>query len=288
MTMPAPRHVTTVTGWQGVPLHVPEWGDPDGPALVLIHGWSQAHPCWAKQVSGALDGFRLIAPDLRGHGLSGKPLDPDAYNTSNPWAQDLNAILDALDIPKAVLVGWSMGGWIVQDYLRVFGDARVAGYSLVGSSSMIGRCVDPEAQARRAHPDTAAKGMIAGTLPEDLAATLAFVRACFHQQPDEDTLAQMVGYNMLCPQLVRRAARGRHEDYAADLAEVTAPCLVLWGAHERIAVAPMPEQTIAALPNARGLAYEGSGHAPFWEEPDRFNTDIAAFAKACLTQEAPT
>lgn len=287
MTMPAPRQVRAVTGWQGVPLHVPEWGDPEGPAIVLIHGWSQAHPAWEKQLSGALDSFRLIAPDLRGHGWSGKPMDPDAYNTSASWAQDIAAMLDALNVRRAVLVGWSMGGWIVQDYLRVFGDARVAGYCLVGSSSMTGRHVDPEAAARRAHPDTAAAGMNNGPLAEDLAATLAFVRACFHRQPDPDALARMVGYNMLCPQLVRRASRTRHEDYAPDLAGLTAPCLVLWGAHERLAVDPMPQQTIAALPNARGLTYENSGHSPFWEEPGRFNADLAAFAKACLTEGAP-
>lgn len=287
--LPAPRHITTVTGGQGVPLHVPEWGNPDGAPIVLIHGWSQAHPCWERQLSGALDAYRLIAPDLRGHGLSGKPMDPDAYSTSACWAEDMKAIFDTLNLSNAILVGWSMGGWIVQDYLRLYGDAHVAGYALVGSSSMTGRYVDPQAQTRRAHPDTTAAGMNNGTLPEDLAATLAFVRACFHQQPDPDALAQMVGYNMLCPQLVRRASRARHEDYAADLAGLTAPCLVLWGAHERLAVDPMPYETIAALPNARGLSYENSGHSPFWEEADRFNTDLATFATACqapATQEA--
>lgn len=287
--MPAPRRVTTVTGWQGVPLHVPEWGDADGPPLVLIHGWSQAHPCWERQLTGPLERFRLIAPDLRGHGRSGKPMDPDAYSTSAPWAHDLQAILDALDIRKAVLVGWSMGGWTLQDYLRVFGDARVAGYCLVGTSSMTGRYVDPEAAARRrGDADVVAEAMMQGTLPEELAAATAFLRACFHTPPDPDSLARMVGYNMLCPPLVRRAARTRHEDYAPDLAGLTAPCLVLWGAHERLAVPPMPQQTIAALPHARGLTYEHSGHAPFWEEPGRFNTDLAAFAAACLTEEAPT
>lgn len=286
MTLPAPRQVTTVTGWQGVPLHVPEWGDPDGLPIVLIHGWSQAHPCWQKQVCADLDGLRVIAPDLRGHGLSGKPEDSASYDNGTPWAEDLNAILADLDLHNAVLVGWSMGGWVVQDYLRAFGDKRVSGYCLVGSSSKTGNCIAPEAKAKRGAPDIRAAGMCEGTLSDNLAATVAFVRACFYQQPDSDSFAQIVGYNMLCPQAVRRVSRFRHEDYAADLAGLTAPALVLWGQHERLAVDPMPQDTIAALPNARGLRYDQSGHSPFWEEADRFNADLAAFARDCNMSHA--
>lgn len=284
--LPAPRHITTVTGANGVLLHVPEWGDPNGVPLILIHGWSQAHPCWEKQLSGALDGFRLIAPDLRGHGLSDKPDGAEQYDHSQPWADDLQAILDALKIDKAVLVGWSMGGKIVLDYLRVHGEARVAGYCLVGSSSMTGRYVAEQAQNKRNDPDVRATGMVKGSLDEDLTATLAFLRACFHQQPEPDALARMMGYNMLCPQDIRHASRLRHDDYGPDLAHLTVPCLAIWGKHERVFVSPMPEDTLAALPNIRGLFYNDSGHAPFYEEAARFNADLAAFATACLTEEA--
>lgn len=277
--LPAPRHITTVTGGQGVPLHVPEWGNPDGAPIVLIHGWSQAHPCWERQLSGALETCRLIAPDLRGHGLSGKPEGAASYDTGAPWAADIKAILDTLGLQNALLVGWSMGGWIVQDYLAAHGDTDIAGYCLVGSSSMTGRYVAPEAAAKRsADAAIRAPGMYDGPLSANLADTTAFVRACFHQQPDADTLAQIVGYNMLCPQPVRRAARNRHENYAPALAALTVPALILWGQHERLAVSPMPEDTVKALPNARGLTYDHSGHSPFWEEADRFNTDLFAFA----------
>lgn len=282
----APRQVTNVTGWNDTNLHVSEWGDPDGQPLVLLHGWSQAHPCWARQLAGALDTFRLVAPDLRGHGRSDKPLGAEHYNHRTPWANDVAAILSTLELDDAILVGWSMGGWVVQDYLTAYGEAQIAGYCLVGSSSMTGRHLPLEARAKRNDPALKAPGMYSGALAEELSDTLGFVRACFHQQPDADTLAQIVGYNMLCPQHVRDAARDRHEIYHSDLAHLTVPALILWGRHERLAVPPMPEMTVDALPNATACIYEDSGHSPFWEEADRFNADIAQFAATCSPTRA--
>ena len=71
-----------VYGGGGLRLHVREWGRPDGQPIVLIHGWSQNHLCWAHQYDSALaDEFRLVAYDLRGHGMSDAPLDAAHYTT---------------------------------------------------------------------------------------------------------------------------------------------------------------------------------------------------------------
>ena len=61
----------TVRGGGGLGLHVREWGKVDGPPIVFLHGWSQNHLCWVKQHESALaDEFRLVACDLRGHGIA--------------------------------------------------------------------------------------------------------------------------------------------------------------------------------------------------------------------------
>ena len=71
----------TVEGGGGLRLHVREWGRPDGPPILLIHGRSQNHLCWAPQYDSALaDEFRLVAFDLRGHGMSEAPLDARALH----------------------------------------------------------------------------------------------------------------------------------------------------------------------------------------------------------------
>jgi non-heme chloroperoxidase len=63
-----------------VKLHVREWGKVDAPAILFIHGWSQNHLCWRKQHESQLaDRFRLVAFDLRGHGMSEAPEAQDQY-----------------------------------------------------------------------------------------------------------------------------------------------------------------------------------------------------------------
>ncbi|UWR26704.1 alpha/beta hydrolase [Sulfitobacter sp. S223] len=286
--MTAPRCTHTVEGWNGVSLYVPEYGNANGIPVILVHGWSQAHQSWARQFSGPLaDHCRLIVPDLRGHGLSDKPADAEAYNNSAPWAGDLHAIIETLGLERPLLIGWSMGGWVVQDYLRVHGDGNISGFSLIGSSGSTGR-YSPVAALGQRENDTAvrASDMYEEELGANLAATLAFLKACFATLPDADDLAIMTGFNMLCPPHVRLAARKRHEDYGPDLAKTSVPALVQWGIHERLAVSPMPEKTVEALPNGRAIKYTDSGHAPFWEETEAFNADLLTFAQTCYAKDS--
>src|SRR4029079_6061595 len=86
------RH--TVRGGGGLQLHVREWGEPDGPPILFIHGWSQNHLCWAKKYESELaDEVRLVAFDLRGHGMSEAPLAAEHYTVAALWAQDVAAII---------------------------------------------------------------------------------------------------------------------------------------------------------------------------------------------------
>src|SRR5262245_2151085 len=87
----------TVRGGGGLRLHVREWGKADGTPILLVHGWSQNHLCWSKQYESALaDEFRLVAYDLRGHGMSEAPLEREHYTDGALWADDLAAIVDEL------------------------------------------------------------------------------------------------------------------------------------------------------------------------------------------------
>jgi len=78
---------------------VREWGRADGPPIVFIHGWSQNHLCWDKQYESTLrDEFRLVAYDLRGHGMSEAPPGPGPYTDAGLWAEDLAAIIHFVDL----------------------------------------------------------------------------------------------------------------------------------------------------------------------------------------------
>src|SRR6476661_6744624 len=103
-----------VRGGEGLQLHVREWGKPDGPPILFIHGWSQNHLCWGKQYESELaEEFRLIALDLRGHGMSEAPLAAEHYTNSKLWADDVAAIIEQLHLDHTVLVGWSYGAFVI-------------------------------------------------------------------------------------------------------------------------------------------------------------------------------
>ncbi|MEM6620385.1 MAG: alpha/beta hydrolase [Pseudomonadota bacterium] len=268
-----------VTGANGINLSVTDLGPPDAPAIVLIHGWSQAALAWTRQHRLA-DDFRLVIPDLRGHGRSDKPKGQAAYDSAS-FGGDLAAVIAERGLTRPVLVGWSMGGWVLADYLRLAGDKNIAGFVLVGSSVTTGTHMPFDAQAQRGNdPAVAAAGMMGHNYADELSATVAFLRACFHRQPDPDDLAVMTGFNMATSYDARQSRR-RSEDYRPVYARTTSPALVIRGRHERLSMPAMHDETMASLPRAQALTYDHSGHAPFWEEPDRFNSDLASFVRAC-------
>jgi len=99
-----------VRGGDGLRLHACEWGDRRRPSILLIHGWSQSQLCWRRQIVGSLiDRFHIVTFDIRGHGMSEKPLDRDRYSDPRLWADDLAAIIERTGAERPVLVAWSYG-----------------------------------------------------------------------------------------------------------------------------------------------------------------------------------
>jgi pimeloyl-ACP methyl ester carboxylesterase len=127
-----------IRGGGGITLHAREWGNPDGPPILFIHGWSQCDLCWSGQVDSQLAArFRMVTFDNRGHGMSEKPLHPGSYADEGLWADDLAAVIDQTRLERPVLVAWSYGGFIVTDYARAHGDAGIAGINLVDAAVLL-------------------------------------------------------------------------------------------------------------------------------------------------------
>ena len=110
---------------------------PDGQPVLFLHGLSQCRLAWAKQFASDLaNDLRLVAMDLRGHGLSDKPRD--AYGDSRQWADDVHAVIDVLGLERPILVGWSYGP-VICDYLRTYGDGRLGGVNTGGDGDQVGQ-----------------------------------------------------------------------------------------------------------------------------------------------------
>jgi len=138
--MPTGRmKIHTVQGGGGLRLHVREWGHEDGPPILFLHGWSQSHLCWDKQYESPLrDEFRIVACDLRGHGMSEAPPGPGPYTDATLWADDVAAIIDQLRLNRPVLVGWSYGAFVICDYIRAHGQGRIGAIDFAAGAVKLG------------------------------------------------------------------------------------------------------------------------------------------------------
>ena len=93
-----------VTTPDGLTISAQEYGNPNGPGIVFIHGFSQSHLSWMRQTDSELaKEFHIVTYDLRGHGNSDKPLDAARYRDGKAWADEVQAVIDAAGLKRPVL-----------------------------------------------------------------------------------------------------------------------------------------------------------------------------------------
>src|SRR5579863_1396820 len=161
----------------GVTLAVQESGNPTGPVVVLIHGLLGSRLNWDAQINSAeLRRYRIITYDLRGHGLSGKPTQADAYRDGRRWADDLAAVIKSSHANHPVLVGWSLGGAVISNYLAAYGDSQIAGAVYVDG------VIELKEDQIVSHPEVY-RDMTSPDLKTHLDGERRFLSLCFHTQP---------------------------------------------------------------------------------------------------------
>ena len=269
--------VHTVEGGGGLRLHVREWGDPHAPAIFLIHGWSQSHLSWTHQFDGGLaNEYRLVALDNRGHGMSDKPLEEEHYVDARLWADDVAAVISALDLERPVLVGWSYGGFIISDYVRAHGEDSIVGINYVAGALMLNENLH---NIGPGFIDNA-EGATAPDLPTNISAMRSFVRACTAEPMSAEEWETTLCFNIVVPPQVRRAMIfSRQIDSDDVLSGLTVPVLVTHGDQDTVVLPSMARHVLDVCPTAEASWYEGIGHAPFLEDPERFNRELADFVR---------
>jgi non-heme chloroperoxidase len=268
----------TVKGGGGLRLHVREWGPASRPPIVLIHGWSQSHLCWAKQYDSALaKDFRLVAFDLRGHGKSEAPLAPEHYTDDELWADDVAAIVDQLELDRPVLVGWSYGTLAICDYVRKHGAGRIAGIGFVEpvvklGPAAFGTLIGPGFLEH--FPD-----MTADDLATNIRGARSFVRTCLATPLPADEIESAVAWNMAVPAQIRANLAAREIDDDDVLRALDVPVLVTQGREDCVVLPAMAEHVLATCAAAEASWYDGVGHVPHMEAPERFNRELADFTR---------
>ena len=270
------RMRSEVVGASGVRVGVRVDGELDAPAIVFVHGWAQSARVWECQFADPqLWGrFRLLAPDLRGHGTSETP--EDGYDDPAVWADDLAAVLEAAG-PNAVVVGWSYGGLVITDYLRVHGTRGLAGIVFVGAITEIGK----GRPGGRVGP--AMSAALPDALSDDLDVALPALRtlaAGMASRPVPGHVTQaLLGASLSVPPKVRKALFRRDVDSADVLADIDVPTLVLHGTDDAVVDVSAGEYTAGKIAGAVTRWWEGVGHLPFVESSREFDTTLRWFAE---------
>jgi len=255
----------------GVNISAQEWGNPDGPEIIFIHGFLQSHLSWWKQVTDSMlaNKFRMITFDLPGHGGSDKPCDPAMFNNGVHYADMLDAVITASGFKKSLLVGWSYGTRVVCDYLTKYGDSHIGGINFVGSAVSS----DPTFRGP-------VSGFTVGVLSDDFVqsvkATREFDCSCFHTPLSEADLDQLTAISMMVASKIRQWMN-RPAFYEESLKAIRVPMLVTHGVEDQIVLLSLAEYVLKTVPRAQASFYENVGHSVFWEAPSRFNRELAAF-----------
>jgi non-heme chloroperoxidase len=284
ITAPGPKEGTgmsTITTNDGTEIYYKDWGE--GPAVTFSHGWPLNADAWDGQLLFlAQNGYRAIAHDRRGHGRSSQA---SSGNDMNGYADDLAAVIEALDLTGATLVGHSTGGGEVARYIGRHGTARVAGAVLIAA-------VPPIMLQTPANPD----GLPIEVFDE-MRAALFNDRSQFYQ----DLAVKFYGANRpgatvsqgLLDQFwtwsMQAGLKNAYQsikafsetDFTEDLANFDIPTLVLHGEDDQIV--PVRDSAVKSarlIPGAKDIYYPGAPHGITATHQDQVNAELLAFLRS--------
>lgn len=249
----------------------------EGRPLVLLHGLMAHSGFFAPQRALAAD-FRLVAIDLRGHGESSTVFETP---TVERLAYDVGELAAHLGLEQALVVGWSLGASVLWRLLAGPASHRFAGAVVVdmtprvlnGSDWTLGLSPDLcEARSQAIRDDFATFAAAAGA-------------AIFAQSSSAETraLAEWAAAEFARNDADAIGALWRSlasEDLRHILGDIRQPTLVVHGAQSHLYGADTADHLVAALPDARAVRFERSGHAPHLEQPELFNRTLCDFAAA--------
>jgi pimeloyl-ACP methyl ester carboxylesterase len=251
-----------------------------GPAMVFLHGWSLGKEAFAKQRRELSDRYRVVIPDMRGHGNSKQFADGEGIDT---LASDLERLLAELDLRDVILVGWSMGALVAWQTVSGPQRGRIRGIVTI---DMVPRVLNGDGWNH---------GLRAGTHLYDVDIDLskmrddwrAFTRAyvpmvfasgkAIERRELIDQMLELVADNDL-ESMTNLWHALVHADFVETVQKLDVPTLITYGALSQIYAEDAAIWMDEHMPKSRRVCFAESGHAPHLEEAQQFNKVLAGFA----------
>ncbi len=273
--------MSTITSKDGTEIYYKEWGE--GPVVTFSHGWPLNSDAWDGQMLFlAQNGYRVVAHDRRGHGRSSQA---SSGNDMNGYADDLAAIIEALDLRNATLIGHSTGGGEVTRYIGRHGSKRVAKVVLIAA-------VPPIMLKTPANPEGLPMEVFDG-----LRAGLVKDRSQFYR----DLAIQFYGANRPGAKVsqgtldqfwlwsMQAGLKNAYEsikafsetDFTEDLKKIDVPALVLHGEDDQIVpVKDSAKKSAKLIKGAKEIYYPGAPHGITATHQDQVNSDLLEFLRS--------
>ena len=276
------KTASTITTKDGVDIYYKDWGS--GQPIVFSHGWPLNSDSWESQMFHlANNGFRVIAHDRRGHGRSSQPWDG---NDMDHYADDLAAVIEALDLKNAILVGFSTGGGEVARYVGRHGTKRVAKLVLV---SAVPPLMLKTADNPGGLPMEVFDGIRAGSVKDRSQLYLDIASGPFYGYNRPGAKPSQGIINAWWMQGMMGGHKNTYDsikafsetDFRNDLKKFDKPTLVIHGDDDQIVPIDAAGRASAALvKGAKLIVYPGAPHGLTDTHKDKVNADLLAFAKA--------
>ena len=269
ISQPNDVEFATVRLSTGLRLRYAERGDRRGEAVVFLHAYADSWFWFSRVLPLLAHEYRALVPDQRGHGESDKP---GCCYTTDAFAADVDAFMEAVGIEKAALVGHSSGGLIAQR-VAVSYPHRVGRLVLIGApTTLLGNQTVAEA----------GEEMLALEDPIPHEFVRGFVESTIHHPVPEDFLAVAVSESLKVPARVWRdywEGVLLEADDTVRLGEIGAPTLILWGEQDTLLPREEQERRAEAIPDATLRVYPDTGHAVAGERPEWVVRDLEAFMR---------
>lgn len=257
-----------------------------GRPIVLLHGWGMRGEFFRQQIAAWSPRFRVVVPDLRGHGKSSHLRDGQGLPT---LVDDVAELLASLDLSQTLLVGWSMGAMVAWGVMQRKEAARVSGLVTI---DMVPRLLNDENWkfGLREGKDSSVFSAVTEKMIADWPGfTRFFVPRIFASGRQEECKA-------LADRIVNETEKNDPEsmarlwlsmadqDFRGELSQSNTPTLVVHGARSQLYSEEASNWVVSHIPDARLVDFANSGHAPHLEEPELFNQTIEKFADEIYSQ----